>query len=248
MCWSGVASRRSRSARSVFGSQRIGRLAAFGIVVSSGTLLAAIGFAQGADGGALFYLVSSTLGASALFLLVELVERARQRRHAAVRVRADEATFRSPSWRADTPEDTNLDDEEQALIGRAIPAAMAFLGMAFIACASLIAGLPPLSGFVAKFALLSTLLAPTAASPTLAAWTFVTLVIGSGLLATIAWSRAGIRVFWSPQDARCRACGSSNAHRSRPCFSYAPCWSSRRAHATLHARHRPGVAPSSALR
>ena len=61
-------------------SQRLDRLAGFSVIVSSGTLLAAIGFGDaGADGGgAVLPASSSTLAASALFLLVELVERARQ--------------------------------------------------------------------------------------------------------------------------------------------------------------------------
>jgi len=37
----------------------------------------------------------------------------------------------------------NLDDKEQALIGQVIPAAVAFLGLAFMACTLVIAGLPP---------------------------------------------------------------------------------------------------------
>ena len=50
------------------------RLAGFSVLVSSGTLLAAIGSAHGAvTGGALFYLVSSTLAIGAFFLLIELV-------------------------------------------------------------------------------------------------------------------------------------------------------------------------------
>ena len=60
-------------------SQDMARLAAFSVLVSSGTVLAATGMGQvGVTGGALFYLVSSTLGISAFFLLIELVERGRE--------------------------------------------------------------------------------------------------------------------------------------------------------------------------
>ena len=62
----------------VLASQSLPRLAGCSVLVSSGTLLAAIGTGSGAViGAALFYLVSSTLGIAALFLLVELVERLR---------------------------------------------------------------------------------------------------------------------------------------------------------------------------
>ena len=60
-------------------SQDMARLAGFSVLVSSGTVLAAIGMGQvGVTGGALFYLVSSTLGLGAFFLLIELVERGRE--------------------------------------------------------------------------------------------------------------------------------------------------------------------------
>src|SRR5205823_1058928 len=54
----------------MLGSQKLGHLAGYAVLVSSGTLLAAIGFGQtGLTAGALYYLVSSTLAASALFML-----------------------------------------------------------------------------------------------------------------------------------------------------------------------------------
>lgn len=192
-------------------AQQPRRLAGFGIILSSGTVLAVIGLAHAAVmGGALFYMLGSTLAASALFLLGDLIERAR-----AVEVVPavhDDETDQVPYY-VDLPEWTegasqgSAADDEEALVGRAIPATMAFLGLSFVACALMIAGLPPLSGFLAKFVMLTTLLDsahPQASSSGLsmsgAGWTLLILLIGSSLLATIALSRAGIRYFWAPQD------------------------------------------------
>ena len=192
----------------VLASQHLGRLAGFSIIVSSGTLLAAIGFGQAAlTAGAMYYLLSSSLALAALFLLNELIERSRQIEEE-VRLPDDEGD--SPPFAAELlrrASDTNLDDDQEALIGKAIPAAMAFLGLSFIACTLLIAGLPPLSGFIGKLGILSALLdpmglgGPSAAAPmTPAAWTLFTLLIVSGLAAMLALTRAGIRFFWAPQD------------------------------------------------
>ena len=61
-------------------SQDLPRLASFNVIVSSGTLLAVIAVGSAAvTGGALLYLVSSTLTLSAFFLLIELIERGRSR-------------------------------------------------------------------------------------------------------------------------------------------------------------------------
>ena len=60
----------------VLASQAMTRIASFSLMVSSGTVLAAIGLAdEQVTGGALFYLVSSTLTIGAFFLLIELIER-----------------------------------------------------------------------------------------------------------------------------------------------------------------------------
>ncbi len=172
-------------------SLRLGRIAGFAIIVSAGTLVATIGFGDVAlTAAALFYLVSATLGASALFLLVELVER----RDGGV----DPAP--EPDEVVLVDEDTNLDDAEAPLVGRAVPFSLALLGFAFMASALVVAGLPPLSGFVAKLGLLDALAAAaTAAGAAHAAgaWTLFGVLLLSGLVATVALARAGVQHFWA---------------------------------------------------
>ncbi|NML15757.1 monovalent cation/H+ antiporter subunit D [Azohydromonas sp. G-1-1-14] len=176
-------------------SQQLARLAGYSIIASSGTLIAALGFNQPAlSSGALYYLASSTLAGCALFLLVELLERARQVQADPLVV--DDTREALPFFLDAEPiTDANLDDEEEALIGRAIPAALAFLGVAFTLCALVVAGLPPLSGFVAKLAMLTTLLYMHGA----AAWVLFALLILSGLAAATGLLRVGMRHFWTLQ-------------------------------------------------
>jgi len=173
---------------------RLGRIAGFSIIVSSGTLLAALGVgAASVTSAALFYMLSATLSASVFFLLVELIERI--------------GVDGQPQLRdvdVSPGEDTNLDDEEVPLVGRAFPISIALLGLAFMSCALLVAGLPPLSGFVAKFSLLTAVLsseggvrATANASMSSAGWMMLGLLLLSGLAATISLARAGIRHFWS---------------------------------------------------
>ena len=189
----------------LLGTRQLGRLASYSIIVSSGTLLTVIGFGQPSlTGGALYYLLSSTLGVGAIFLLVELIDRTRLDALASPLDEGDYVPFLTEDM---YPDGTNLDEDQEAVIGRAIPAAMAFLGLSFIACTLLIAGLPPLSGFVGKILMLSSLLNPLgpgsleAPPPGFAGWTLMTLLIASGLASTIALSRSGIRYFWSyPED------------------------------------------------
>ncbi|WP_036593106.1 monovalent cation/H+ antiporter subunit D [Ottowia thiooxydans] len=206
LIWIGLATL-AFGAVGIIATQRLARMAAFCVVLSSGTLMAALGFGQPAvTGGALYYALGSTLAISAFFLLIELIERSREEDEKPAYVselEMDEA-FGYPIDLMPA-RDVNLDDDETELIGRAIPAAMAFLGLAFIACVLTIAGLPPLSGFVGKFIMLSALLNPAglghaAANPPAAAWVLLILLISGGLLATIALSRAGVRYFWAPQN------------------------------------------------
>ncbi len=173
---------------------RLGRVAGFSIILSSGTLLATIGTGGvAATAAALFYLVSATLAASALFLLVELIERAG----------AGGRTL-LPDLEPEPGEDTNLDDDEMPLIGRAIPMSLALLGIGFMACTLLIAGLPPLSGFIAKLNLLMALVSPVAAGASgtvsAASWVLFALLLAGGLVATVVLAKAGTRHFWTSGD------------------------------------------------
>ena len=145
------------AAISVVAAQRLERMASLSILVSAGILLSAVGFAQPSlTAGALFYLVSSTLALSALFLLAELIERSRSANDIALDEDADQLPKALESLHP-VP-GTNLDDEQKAVVGHVIPWTMAFLGLSFIACALLIIGMPPLSGFLGKLTLISALL------------------------------------------------------------------------------------------
>jgi multicomponent K+:H+ antiporter subunit D len=133
LLWGGLATI-AFGAIGTLASQDSARLGGFSVLVSSGTVLAAIGTGQvGVTGGALFYLVSSTLGISAFFLLVELIERGRE-------PGADVIAVTREAYGED--DDADAAEEE---VGIAIVATMGLLGLAFIGCALVIAGLPPLS-------------------------------------------------------------------------------------------------------
>jgi multicomponent K+:H+ antiporter subunit D len=171
----------------VLASQALGRLAGFSVLVSSGTLLMVLGINDGAvSSGALLYLVSSTLTISAFFMLIELVERGQD---AGANVLA--VTMEAYGEADDEPE-----KEEE---GVTMPGTMAVLGTCFAACGILLSGLPPLSGFVAKFAMLSAMMGTGSIGvpPTAAVWSLVVLVILSGIAALISMTRVGIRTFWS---------------------------------------------------
>lgn len=169
----------------VLASQELSRIAGFSLLESSALLLFSFGADQAAiTAPAIYYLIVSTLGISAFYLLIELVERARAPGADVLAVTAE--VFGD----IDDDDDTERADE----VGFAIPATMAFLGLSFACCGLLLAGLPPMPGFVAKFALLSAFLDTRPITP--AAWTMVVLLTSVGVAAIIAVSRIGIRIFW----------------------------------------------------
>src|SRR5690606_12342772 len=181
-------------------SRQLGRLASYSLIVSAGTLLAALGFGQAQlTGAALYYLVGPTLGVSAMFLLVELIDRTRMDAFSMPMDEGDYVPFVTEDMQPEA-EASNLDEDQMVLIGRAIPAAMAFLGLSFIVSALLVTGMPPLSGFVAKVLMLDSLLADPGGGP--ATWWMLALLIGSGLFAMIGLSRTGVRYFWAYPEGR----------------------------------------------
>ncbi|MBZ9782707.1 monovalent cation/H+ antiporter subunit D [Pseudomonas sp. REP124] len=191
------------AAVAILAAQRLERMASLSILVSAGILLSAIGFAQpNLIGAALFYLVSSTLALSALFLLAELIERSRSANE--MPLEDENELLPRPLESLHPAKGVNLDDEQKAVVGQVIPWTMAFLGLGFIACTLLIVGMPPLSGFIGKLGLLNALLNPLGlggdAPISNAAWGLLALLIISGLTSLVAFSRMGIQRFWTPLE------------------------------------------------
>lgn len=172
----------------VLASQSLSRLSGCSVLVSSGTLIAAIGTGNGpVIGSTLFYLISSTLTIAAFFLLVELVERIRD-------PGADVLAVTMEAY--GEGDDEGLAEE----IGVAIPASIAILGGSFIACALLLAGLPPFSGFIAKFAMMAAMLEMDGETVRPSTWMFIGLLTVSGLATLVAMTRSGISSFWARLD------------------------------------------------
>jgi multicomponent K+:H+ antiporter subunit D len=189
----------------IIAAQRLERMASLSTLVSAGILLAAIGFGQsGLIAGALFYLVSSTLALSALFMLAELIERSRSANEIPLEEDADPLPLAVESLHP--PKGINLDDEQKAVVGQVIPWTMAFLGLSFIACALLVIGMPPLSGFIGKLNLIAALFNPqglgvaTQETLSVSAWAYLALLILSGLASLIALARVGMQRFWTPHE------------------------------------------------
>src|SRR5690606_33240443 len=76
--------------------------------------------------------------------------------------------------------------------------------VAFLACGLMLAGLPPLAGFVAKFAILDSLLdrhwLTVGGTVSVQGWLLLLVILVSGLTTIIAVARAGIRTFWAFPD------------------------------------------------
>ena len=184
LLWGGMATI-VFGAAGMLSTDTAGRMAGYGAIISSGTLLAVAGYGQPSLVTAgLYYLLGSTLAIAAFMLVIELIDRIRTPRSALLAL---------------TMEAFAIEDKPDEPVGKGVPASMAFLALAFTACALMIAGLPPLSGFVAKFAIFHSLLnpAPGEALTGPAGWTLMALIFASGLVAVISMMRFGVRTFWA---------------------------------------------------
>jgi multicomponent K+:H+ antiporter subunit D len=186
MLWGGVATVVAGTV-GMLGARDLGKLAGYNVLISSGTLLGAIGLQLPAvTAGALAYLVISTLAIAAFFLVAGLLASD-----------GDDDTDDSLSLEpyeqlgeASVGEGLYAKEDESRVV---ISAPIVLLGGSFFACALLLAGLPPLSGFLAKFAMLAPMLE---AGPRVGAVVLFTLVIVAGFCTVIAMCRAGIQIFW----------------------------------------------------
>jgi multicomponent K+:H+ antiporter subunit D len=167
-------------------STSLPRVAAFAVMMSSGTLLAVFAGA-GPDGlaAALYYLVGSTLACAALFLVAEILERGHDDDAGSGKAVFDDE-YRDP-----------FDDLERNEPGLVIPAAVSALGGAVVLSALMIAGLPPLAGFIGKVGMMAPLIAADSAT----GWTIVALLTLSSLGALISIARLGVGAIWTRDES-----------------------------------------------
>ncbi|ARO14115.1 NADH/Ubiquinone/plastoquinone (Complex I) precursor [Ketogulonicigenium robustum] len=181
----------------VMTSQSLGRMAGYSVQVTSATLIAVIGFAIGGGGmamlgGAMYYMIASTLATAALFLLDEVLQRRQGGIAAILALTAD-------AYGVETPED----DTEAGEVGITIPGVLTVLAISFFAVAIVLSGMPPLPGFIGKFAMLSSGLNPSGlgrGEPAPIMWLFVFLVVLSGFATMIALVRIGMQTFWGDDE------------------------------------------------
>ena len=167
-------------------SKALDRLASYLILVSAGTLLLAAAYdVPGVTAGALLYLIVATLAAGALFLLKDIID---QTLPAEAQVLAISLEFYGED------DEDEIDEDEE--VSPTVPAGAALISWCFATVALVLAGLPPLAGFLSKFVMISSAFTEVE-QPGPWTWWFAAAVISSGLLVLVAMVRNGINIFWT---------------------------------------------------
>ena len=185
------------AAIAMLGAKHLARLVAYSVLASMGILLATLGLQVDAlTAPVMFYMIVSVLTSCAFFMLTGMTDRTRITDPPADP--QDDATSQSqPIYVAYGIKEPSVYRDDDDEVGIPIPSTMAFLGLMFVCCVLLVTGLPPLPGFVAKFAVLATAVQFThftTVGPAL--WMLCGAVLLSGLTGVIALSRVGMRLFW----------------------------------------------------
>jgi len=178
-------------------AKHLARLIAYSVLISMGILLASLGLRiEALTTPVLFYLIVSVLTTCTFFMLNGMTDRTRVTDPPVSPEDGVREAEPEPVYVAYGIKQPSIASGEE--VGIAIPAAMAFLGMVFVCCVLLVSGLPPLPGFLAKFALLSTIVRSAAASGVpISTWVLCGAILFSGFVSVIALSRIGMRLFWS---------------------------------------------------
>ncbi|QEU08840.1 monovalent cation/H+ antiporter subunit D [Paracoccus yeei] len=186
----------------ILGTPELVRKGGYLAIISSGTVLAAVGFAQAGGGpallgGALYYLIGSTAAVSAFFLIAEPVSRDDTGSDEGA---PDEPEPLAERWEwtpmgLDTVEDTTAPASQRTV-------SWLTMAICFALIAAMLAGLPPMPGFIGKFAILRGAvdgnMALSGHLPVML-WIYMAVLILSGLGALIALIRFGIRRFWAEE-------------------------------------------------
>ncbi|MDT1061315.1 monovalent cation/H+ antiporter subunit D [Paracoccus sp. CPCC 101403] len=188
----------------VLGSPELARKGGYLAIVSSGTVLAAIGFAQAGGGpeilgGALYYLIGSTAAISAFFLMAEPVSRDDRGEVEPTEEAAREHLAERWDW---TPMGLDSVEDTPGPSGMRTVSWLT-MGICFSLIAAMLAGLPPMPGFIGKFAILSGAIRNNVGlngQLPVMLWIFAAMLILSGLGALIGLVRVGIRRFWADDN------------------------------------------------
>ena len=187
----------------ILGTPDLTRKGGYIAIISSGTVLTAVGFAQAGGGaevlsGALYYLIGSTAAVSAFFLIAEPVSRDDTGTDDQSQTTEPAGERLAERWEwtpmgLDTVEDTPSPASTRTV-------SWLTMAICFSLIAAMLAGLPPMPGFIGKFAILRGAVEGNiglSGQLPVMLWIYAAMLILSGLGALIALLRFGMRRFWA---------------------------------------------------